>query len=251
MWKSRSKAPPVIGITADWHTTWVAREPDEIFHYRLKATYAEAVRAAGCIPMIIPYLGSGSGAAALARKIDGLVVSGSPIDIDPYLLGAAKKPRGEGGALRRHTFEIALTGVCVERGVPVLGICGGEQIICAAFGGTLIDDIPSEVRGAVRHRRRYHEVAHDVEVVEGSLLHRAAGSSGFAVNSTHHQAVDRPGRGLVVSALAPDGVVEAIEARGGAFVLGVQWHPEALMRRLPHRRIFQALADAARGGPAG
>ncbi|MBI5528620.1 MAG: gamma-glutamyl-gamma-aminobutyrate hydrolase family protein [Deltaproteobacteria bacterium] len=249
--RRRQQKRPLVGITADSHTNWVGAGTDQavtnIFHYRLKGTYESALRAAGCLPVVVPYLDGEGEIDSLARVLDGLVISGSGPDVDPWLQGRAPKP-GRGTALRRHAFEMRLAARCIDSGRPVLGICGGEQVVNVLFGGTLIDDIGSSLPSALPHRGAYLEIAHEVEVEKGSLLRRAAGAARFGVNSTHHQAVDSVGPGLTVSARAPDGIIEAVEAPGFGFVLGVQWHPEALFDRRPHAAIFEAFATAASGG---
>ena len=254
--KSRG-ALPVVGITADFHTRWNMRGVDaaiDFFHYRLKGSYVDAVRRAGCAPVVLPYLDGDDEVGALVRRLDGLVVSGGGADIDPCFMGITRRRPADLDGARRHAFEMRLTARCIEdwettflSGASVLGICGGEQLINVLFGGTLVGDIPTGLPSAGPHQGDYAGIVHEVEVLRGSLLHRVTGARRFGVNSTHHQAVRGLGAGLVVSAAADDGVVEAIEATG-RFVLGVQWHPEALTGRRPHDRIFAALADAARGG---
>jgi putative glutamine amidotransferase len=241
--RNRKKAEkPVIGITSSFHTRWIGSERG-IFHYRLKATYADSVQRAGGLPVILPYLGRPGEVEELAARIDGLVVSGSPEDIDPYFYGGSKKPL-TGHAVRRHAFEMRLASACIESGLPVLGICGGHQLLNVLYGGTLAGDIGTCIEGALEHRGDYFTPSHSVEVMKGSAVHSVTGSRRFDVNSSHHQAVYGLGAGLVVSALAPDGVVEAIEATGEGFVIGVQWHPEALSDRYS-ARLFKALTEAA------
>jgi putative glutamine amidotransferase len=132
--------------------------------------------------------------------------------------------------------------------MPVLGICGGQQLLNVVLGGTLIQDIPDEVPGCVAHRQPNprDEPGHTVRVIAGTLLHRITGAAGLAVNSAHHQAVKEPGPGLVINAVAEDGVVEGIEDPRRRFCLGVQWHPEFEINEAD-RRIFQAFVEAAGG----
>jgi putative glutamine amidotransferase len=163
--------------------------------------------------------------------------------MDPYFYGGSKT-RPAGNAAVRHAFELRMARECLDLGLPVLGICGGEQLINVLFGGTLLDDIPKRVPGALNHNADYLEISHGVDVPAGSMLRKAAGKRSFKVNSTHHQSVDRIGKGLVVSAIAPDGVVEAVEAVDGPWVLGVQWHPEALPGHEPSLGVFRAFIRA-------
>ena len=134
------------------------------------------------------------------------------------------------------------------RGLPVLGICGGQQLLAVAFGGTLIQHIPDIVEGALQHEQPNPrtEPGHEVSVAPGTLLSRAVGGrERMAVNSAHHQAVDRPGEGAVVNAVAPDGVVEGVEHTGYRFALGVQWHPEYAVDEADPL-IFRAFVSACR-----
>ena len=119
----------------------------------------------------------------------------------------------------------------MDRDLPVLGICGGQQLLNVVLGGTLIQHIPETVAEPLAHEQPNprDEAGHNVDVIEGSLLHRLVGTTTLAVNSAHHQSVDRAGPDVRVSATAPDGVVEAIEHLGYRFCLGVQWHPEFLI----------------------
>ena len=131
----------------------------------------------------------------------------------------------------------------------MLGICGGQQLLAVAFGGTLIQHIPDSVKGALQHEQPNPrtEPGHEVAVAPGTLLARVVGGRArMAVNSAHHQAVDRPGEGAVVNAVAPDGVVEGVEHPGYRFALGVQWHPEYAVDPADPL-IFRAFVDACRG----
>jgi putative glutamine amidotransferase len=133
--------------------------------------------------------------------------------------------------------------------MPLLGICGGAQAINVALGGPLIQDIKTQVDGAVEHQQSANKRSggHLVQVSRGSLLHRIVGRRSMEVNTTHHQAIKIPGRGLIVNAVAPDRVIEGIESTRHTFVLGVQWHPEVLApHRLPHRQLFSSFLGQCR-----
>jgi putative glutamine amidotransferase len=155
----------------------------------------------------------------------------------------------------RDAFEIALVQEARRRGLPVLAICRGIQVMNVAFGGTLIQDIPSQVPGALDHRlavppHKSFDYAHEVWIEERSLLarlmqERLAGSDSLAVNSRHHQAVRDVAHGLTVVATAPDGIIEAIEDPAARFCLGVQWHPENFWRTGEFRPIFEGFVEAA------
>jgi putative glutamine amidotransferase len=147
----------------------------------------------------------------------------------------------------RTAAELAFLRGALARDIPVLGICGGQQLLAVALGGTLIQHIPDAVPDALAHEQKNprHEPGHDVAIVAGSLLHRIVGASSMQVNSSHHQAVRTPGPQAAVNAAAPDGVVEGIECGQYRFCLGVQWHPEFHIDP-GDRLIFQALIEAAR-----
>jgi len=147
----------------------------------------------------------------------------------------------------RTDFELAVTRGALKRDLPVLGICGGQQLLAVAFGGTLIQHIPDSVPDALAHEQPNPrtEAGHEVAIAPDTLLARIVGKSRLAVNSAHHQAVDRPGEGAVVNATAPDGVVEGVEHPGYRFALGVQWHPEYAVDPADPL-IFRAFVEACR-----
>lgn len=213
--------------------------------YFLDSAYAEAVLEGGGLPLVAPF---GSPIPDLLDMAQGVVITGGAFDIPPSAYGDADRP-GLGPLKEERTrFEWELLEGALARGLPVLGVCGGMQLLNVVLGGTLIQDIPTEVPEALGHEQKTpkDQPSHTIEIREGSLLARAAGRFGEArVNSTHHQAVARLGEGLVASARAPDGVVEAIEGPG-RFVLGVQWHPERLLRSEPwNGAIYAALVREA------
>ena len=148
---------------------------------------------------------------------------------------------------RRTAFELAITKGAAAADKPVLGICGGQQLLNVALGGTLIQHIPDEVEGALVHEQPNPrtEAGHTVRITRGSLLHRVTGAEELPVNSAHHQAVKDLAPSLVVDAVAPDGVIEGIEAPARRFVIGVQWHPEYAISE-GDTRLFAAFIAAAR-----
>ena len=151
---------------------------------------------------------------------------------------------------KRTAFEIAATRGALDRGMPVLGICGGLQLLHVVLGGALIQHIPDEVTDALAHEQPNprDEAGHEVDVRKGTLLHRIVGVTRLAVNSAHHQAAKDEPDGVVISAVAPDGVIEGIEAPKERFCLGVQWHPEFAISE-GDTRIFEAFIEAARSSP--
>jgi putative glutamine amidotransferase len=231
---------PLIGVTLDSEAPGgYSKFP----WYALRQNYAEAILAAGGLPMALPH--APDLAAAYLDRLDALVVTGGAFDVDPALYGEGGRHETVTLKAGRTTAELALTQGALARGLPVLGICGGEQLLAVALGGTLIQHIPDSVPGALAHEQPNprNEPGHAVAVVPGTLLHRIVGSTVMHVNSSHHQAVRDPGRDATVNARAPDGVVEGIEDSARHFCLGVQWHPEFFIDP-GDRRIFDALVAA-------
>jgi len=233
---------PVIGITLD------SEQPggySKLPWYALRENYAERVAAAGGLPLLLPH--HPEQAQAYVERIDALIVTGGNFDVDPALFGAATRHAKVTTKDRRTAFEIAVLREALARDMPVLGICGGQQLLNVVLGGTLIQHIPDEVADALAHEQPNPrtEPGHAVRVVEGTLLHRVTGRAEMQVNSAHHQAVKDVAVGIVVDAVAPDGVVEGIEDPNRRFCLGVQWHPEYGIDP-GDAKIFAALIEAAR-----
>jgi putative glutamine amidotransferase len=182
--------------------------------------------------------------------LDALVLSGGG-DVDPQLYGEAPHASFSAPEPGRDEFEIGLSRAALDRGLPLLAICRGVQVLNVAAGGTLVQDIPSTVPGALDHQvsTTPTTAAHEVWVTAGTrlaqlLADRLEGDV-LLVNSRHHQAVKKAAPGFVVSATAPDGVIEAIERPDLPFVIGVQWHPENFYRTGEFRALFEGLAKAA------
>ncbi len=216
-------AKPVIGLTLDCEP---AGGYSKLPWYALRENYFAAVCRAGGLPVALPH--EADDAEAYLDRIDGLIVTGGHFDVSPELFGAPARHPSVTTKDRRTGFELAVTRAAVSRDVSVLGICGGQQLLNVALGGTLIQHIPDEVEGALAHEQPNPrtEAGHTVRVARNTLLHRIVGADELAVNSAHHQAVREPGPGLIVDAEAPDGVIEGIEDPRRRFCLGVQWHPE-------------------------
>ncbi len=234
---------PVIGLTLD------AEEPggySKLPWYALRKNYFAALAEAGALPIALPH--HAELAEAYLDRVDGLLVTGGAFDVDPSLYGGGPAHPSVTLKSGRTDFELAATRGALERDMPVLGICGGQQLLAVAFGGTLIQHIPDSVEGALQHEQPNPrtEPGHEVSVAPDTLLSRAVGGrTRMAVNSAHHQAVDRPGNGAVVNAVAPDGVVEGVEHPGHRFALGVQWHPEYAVDPADPL-IFRAFISACR-----
>jgi putative glutamine amidotransferase len=233
---------PIIGITLD-------SEPPGGYSampwYALRRNYGDAVAAAGGLPMFLPHQ------AALAEdyldRIDALVVTGGAFDVDPALFGEDSHHPALTLKPERTAFELTILKGALTRDLPILGICGGQQALNVALGGTLIQHIPDEVAGALAHEQPNPrtEPSHAVEVLGGTRLAAIVGAGSIQVNSAHHQAVKRVAPGCVVDAVAPDGVIEGIEATGRRFCIGVQWHPEYLISPADGK-VLAALVEAAR-----
>jgi len=187
-------------------------------------------------------------------EIDGLLLTGGG-DIDPVLYGDERHPSVDDAEPGRDEFEIDLARRAMAADLPLLAICRGAQVLNVAAGGTLVQDIPSAVASDLSHRivEPKSAEAHAVHVAPGSRLEQALGASvdhahTCRVNSRHHQSVDRVGSGLVPSATAPDGVIEAIERarQDSAFCIGVQWHPENFWRTGEFALLFDTFISAAR-----
>ncbi len=223
---------PRIAITA--HTS----TGDDTTETVVRA-YVDAVVTAGGLPVLLPILPPELAAEALA-DVDGLVLTGGA-DVDPARYGGAWHPEVYGVDAGRDEWEQALARTVT---VPVLGICRGMQLLNVAAGGTLVAHLPDVTEQPHREKERGGELVHEVAVTRGSRLHAVVGGLILGVNTLHHQAVDRVGAGFSISAMAPDGTVEAIEARDRP-VIGVQWHPELLPGHDGHASTFGWLVAAA------
>ncbi|MGE0716590.1 MAG: gamma-glutamyl-gamma-aminobutyrate hydrolase family protein [Alphaproteobacteria bacterium] len=235
-------ARPAIGITLDSEPAggW-----SKMPWYALRQNYAGAVADAGGLPIMLPH--EPDHADDYLDRIGGLVITGGAFDVDPALFGAATRHATVTTKDRRTAFELAAVRGALARGMPILGICGGQQLLAVALGGTLVQHIPDEVPAALAHEQPNPrtEPGHAVRIAPGTLLHRIVGADEMAVNSAHHQAVRSVPDGIVVDAVAPDGVVEGIEDPARRFCLGVQWHPEYAISE-GDRRIFAAFVAASR-----
>jgi putative glutamine amidotransferase len=211
--------------------------------------YVQAVAAAGGIPVLLPTISPEREAAQYIEILHGLLIPGSPADVDPASYGEEPHPRLGPVNPRRTAFEMTLLRQALGRALPVFGICGGAQVLNVVCGGSLYQDIPSQVPKAYKHSGAV-ERSHTIDIVADTRLAAIMQATELRVNSTHHQAVRVPGQGMVVSATARDGVIEAVEMPERPFVLGVQWHPERLFSDdEPSRRLFAAFVKAAEEYP--
>jgi putative glutamine amidotransferase len=248
--RSSISRAPLIGITADMsgvaaNRTGATQEPTLFLAQR----YYRAVQKAGGMSLVLPPIGFRPTLRKTLRCLDGLLISGGNFDIHPIYYG--EKPIRALGAIKkeRTEFELELIDWALKEDLPLLGICGGAQAINVALGGSLYQDIATELPNANQHEQgtKKEKGGHPIEIHPGTRLRQIVQKQVLEVNTTHHQAVRKVGKGLRVNATAKDGLIEGIESPDHRFVLGVQWHPEALVGQDPYqRRIFSSFISAAR-----
>ncbi len=237
---------PLVGIPSRSDQT--SRSSTPIFTQN--RTYVEAVAIASGAPVLIPLNLDEEALRAIYERLDGLLLAGGG-DLHPKHYGEAIHEKCGQSDEARDTVELTLAGWALAEGLPILGICRGIQVLNVATGGTLYQDIASQVPGSLKHDFRpdypRNYLAHQVTVNGDSQLAAILGQSRVGVNSTHHQAVKDLAPGFRVVARAPDGLIEAIEDHDHPFALGVQWHPEELVEDAPPmRRLFEEFVSAAR-----
>ena len=213
---------------------------------RLTAAYVTALESAGLIPLIVPPLSRASAAAVILDSVSGLVLTGGE-DVDPARYGEKRHEKIRSINAARDATEIALIEGAKARGKPVLAICRGIQILNVALGGTLVQDIPSQLDTKIAHDEDSprNSRSHDISIEPGSLIAKAVGTEHCTVNSFHHQSVKRVADGMRVTARSPDGVIEGLESTDDWWVIAVQWHPEE-MTDSPEpwdRGLFKAFAQ--------
>ena len=232
---------PIIGITLDSEQSG---SYSNFPWYALRKNYIEAVTRAGGLPIALPH--EVSWVEKYLNLIDGLVITGGNFDVDPALFGDDNRHASVVTKKSRTDFEISMAKGALKRNMPVLGICGGQQLLHVVLGGRLIQHIPDAIETTLAHEQPNprNEAGHEVSVKKGTLLHRIVSTDILAVNSAHHQAaLDEPD-GVTINARAMDGVIEGIEAHAYDFCLGVQWHPEFIINE-GDKKIFNALVAAS------
>jgi len=237
-----AERPAVVAVTA---AEKVREDAPRVW---LNAAYVRAIEDAGLVPLVVPPLANPERAVALLDLADGLLLTGGE-DVAPWRYGAATRPECNPPHEARDATELALALAARERRLPTLAICRGIQLLNVALGGTLVQDLPSARPDAMNHDPGSSRASrsHAIEADAGSRIALALGETRLAVNSFHHQAVDRAAPALRVTARAPDGVVEGVETHEDDpwWALGVQWHPEELTgdEHDWDRGLFRAFAE--------
>ena len=241
---SNGSQKPLIGITLDSEDAsdgGYSKFP----WYALRENYASVVVKAGGVPVILPQEPSLIG--SYLDVIDGLIITGGNFDVDPEMYSDHTTHETVTLKPDRTQFETDITRGALELDMPILGICGGQQLLNVVLGGTLIQHIPDEIAAPLAHEQPNprDEAGHMVMVEKDTLLYDIVGSTEMNVNSAHHQAVKAVSGSAIINARTSDGVIEGIEAPRQKFCLGVQWHPEFEIDP-GDSRIFAAFVDAAR-----
>ena len=244
------KKRPVIGVT----TQTLEAIPDQLPRcWVMSQRYVHVLAANGAVPWVIPLIPPDlETLRAIYSHLDGVFLPGG-VDMDPSSYDEPKRPECGRTDPDRDATEIQLLRWAMEDRKPVLAVCRGVQVMNVAAGGTLYQDLGTDVRGAIKHdyfpsggRNSRDQLVHDIRVERGTRLASLLGSESVTVNSMHHQGIKTLAPGLVATAFASDGIIEGAEARGDHFMVGVQWHPEDLTdadERM--RRLFGAFIDAS------
>jgi putative glutamine amidotransferase len=241
------KPVPLIGLTT--YSRPAQFGDDQVELNGLTFPYIDAIRLAGGIPLLIPHGAEETELRSLVGRLDGLILPGGE-DVDPREYGKVEIPECGRIDRRRDRLELSLARIAIEKQLPMLAICRGHQVLNVALSGTLWQDLstqlPESQPHSCFHLEKQNLLAHEVELVAGSLLHAIFGVERIGTNSSHHQAIRELAPGLVITGRAPDGVVEAVEMPAHPFALGLQWHPERMVLDHPRMlRPFEALVQAA------
>ena len=233
---------PVIGITLDEE---IAESYSKFPWYASRMNYSESIEKAGGLSVFIP--NNIKDINHYLKLIHGLVITGGNFDIDPKIYGKKKKSSKVSTKKKRTEFEFKIALQAFKKKIPILGICGGQQLINVMFGGTLIQHIPDSYETNINHEQTNprDQASHLVTIKKKSKLFQIVKKTEMFVNSAHHQAVDKLGKNLIASAFSDDGIIEGIETSTNEFCIGVQWHPEFLIDR-NDIKIFKSLVNSAK-----
>lgn len=238
-----NRRAPLIGVST---SITVGASPERAY---VNSAYLHAVQQAGGVPVALPPQLSSASMRQLAGDLQGLLLTGGG-DMDPALFGETPHATLYDVAPARDTLETSVLHVALDRGLPVLAVCRGLQVLNVALGGSLHQDVGTDPGTQMAHSQKEprDQPTHKVKLTPGCRLAATLGADELEVNSMHHQAIKRLGRGLTAVAWAPDQIVEGAELDdAGRFVVGVQWHPEELVGHSEAaRRLFAALVAAAR-----
>jgi putative glutamine amidotransferase len=242
---------PIIGITTGRRNVGTPRNEMSKPIVGIPMDYPDAVVRSGGAPVLLPREADADVVRAVMGTVDALLLSGGG-DVVSLEYGEEPHPTSKYQDPIRDAMEIEATRVALERGIPILGICRGIQLLNVAMGGTLVQDVPSQVPKALLHYNNEIEnvLTHTIAIEPDSILARVLGETTAKVNSWHHQSVKDPAPGLRVTARACDGVVEALEAADARPILTVQCHPEACCKDYPFfQKIFDWIVEEARKTP--
>ena len=219
---------PLIGLTLDLETS---KTYSKFPWYALRENYCSSISNFGGIP--IPLVYDNKSINSILDIIDGLVITGGAFDIDPKYYSENIKYKNILIKNKRTEYEIKVCKLSLKRNIPMLGICGGHQLINIVYGGSLFQDIKGDLSKAKEHEQKNprNQVSHSVNLNLNSKLYKIIKKPLIKVNSAHHQSIKTTGKGLTVNAVAPDGVIEGIEDQSKVFCIGVQWHPEFLIKK--------------------
>ena len=233
---------PLIGLTLDLENI---KSYSKFPWYAIRQNYCSAISDMGGIP--IPLVYDINSINTMVEKLDGFIITGGAFDINPSYFAEKKRFKNIVTKEIRTEYEIRLCNKILKNNLPLLGICGGQQLINVIYGGNLIQDINKEIRTTIKHEQSNprNQTSHQVSIIKNTFLSKIIKKDKIEVNSAHHQAVKRPGSGLTVNAVASDGVIEGIEDQNLNFCIGLQWHPEFLIKN-SDRQVFKKFIKVAK-----
>ena len=233
---------PLIGLTLDLETS---KTYSKFPWYALRENYCSSISHYGGIP--IPLVYDNKSINSILDIIDGLVITGGAFDIDPKYYSERKKYKNIFIKNERTEFEINICNKALKKNIPILGICGGQQLINIVYGGSLVQDIKKDLTTNIEHEQKNprNQVSHSVKLNLSSKLYKIIKKKSIMVNSAHHQSIKTTGKGLIVNAVAPDGIIEGIEDQSKDFCIGVQWHPEFMIKQSDND-LFKSFIKASK-----
>lgn len=237
---------PIIAISVDATEDTEVYSYSEFPWYALRTDYSNAIAQHGGFPILVPL--HEENIDDILELADGILIPGGDVDVDPSFYGQEVKHDNVAVIPARTDFDLKFIAKVLEKEIPFLGICYGQQLLNVHTGGTLIQHIPAEYETDINHYQPSPKNIewHGLTIEENTkLLEIAGGRKEWEVNSTHHQAVDETGDDMLISARASDGIIEAIELKDHPFCIGVEWHPEYQKTELD-RNLFKAFVDAAK-----